>query len=175
MATYDKHYKKEEYFGNPYEGMLDYFTKQERGELIDLGAGQGRDSIPLNKMGYDVTAVDISKVGLNQIKEKANNIKTVLADIYTYNIEPFDYILLDSMLHFYKGDIEKEKNLVENIISKMKNGAVFANCMLKSKKAEKYLMDIVKENIDSLEILKNDYVEYKEVNAKYNFLVIKKK
>ena len=53
MATYDKYYKKKDYFGSPCKGLIDLFEAYPtRGSLCDLGAGQGRDSIPLQRMGY---------------------------------------------------------------------------------------------------------------------------
>ena len=42
----------------------------KRGRLVDPSAGQGRDSIPPAKSGYVVNAVDISKVGSEQIKKQ---------------------------------------------------------------------------------------------------------
>src|SRR6185437_7102926 len=38
------------------------------GRALDLGAGEGTDSIRLALMGYDVDAVEISKVGAEKIK-----------------------------------------------------------------------------------------------------------
>lgn len=38
--------------------------------FLDLGCGNGRNTIPLARMGYDVTGMDISQVALNQAKEK---------------------------------------------------------------------------------------------------------
>lgn len=39
--------------------------------VLDLGAGQGRNTIPLAQKGYTVFAVDASEIGLMQIQEKA--------------------------------------------------------------------------------------------------------
>ena len=51
MALYDKYYEKENYFGKPYIYLIDFFEKYHcRGTLCDIGAGQGRDSIPLSKI-----------------------------------------------------------------------------------------------------------------------------
>ncbi len=85
-----------------------------------LGAGQGRDAVPLSHMGYDVTAVDISQVGLEQIAEIDDSIKTINADVYTFDIGSYDVVLLDSMLHFYSRDLVKETNWVKQILENMK-------------------------------------------------------
>ena len=50
---------------------------------IDLGAGNGIQSIALKNLGYTVTAIDFNEQLLNELKTnpKANGIKTVLIDI----------------------------------------------------------------------------------------------
>lgn len=135
MATYDKYYKEnEQYFGTPNKELIDFFASQEiKGSVVDLGAGQGRNALPLHDIGYAVTAVDISQQGLNQIKAVNPNIKTINADIYTFDISSYDFILMDSMLHFYKKELEKEIKLVNDIFKSMKPNAVIVNCMIYSK------------------------------------------
>lgn len=47
-VTYDKHYETENLFGDPYPELIEFFDKYSRkGNLLDLGCGQGRDAIPL--------------------------------------------------------------------------------------------------------------------------------
>src|SRR5215469_1976140 len=52
--------------------------------VLDLGAGEGSDSIRLALLGHDVTAVDISKVGAEKITAYASeagvNIRIDIAD-----------------------------------------------------------------------------------------------
>lgn len=38
--------------------------------FLDLGCGNGRNTIPLARMGYNVTGMDISQVALSQAREK---------------------------------------------------------------------------------------------------------
>ncbi len=49
--------------------LLEFFPKS----FLDLGCGNGRNSIPLARMGYKVTGIDVSKVALYQAAE---NLKT---------------------------------------------------------------------------------------------------
>lgn len=46
--------------------LLKFFPKS----FLDLGCGNGRNAIPLARMGYEVTGMDISQVALHQAKEK---------------------------------------------------------------------------------------------------------
>ena len=81
--------KKKNYFGNSYIELIEFFRDYPtKGSVLDLGCGQGRDALELAKLGYDVTGVDISKIGVNQMIEDANrlnlNIKGEISDVYTY-------------------------------------------------------------------------------------------
>lgn len=176
MATYDKHYKEHNYFGKPYSELMDFFRKYpNRGKLVDLGAGQGRDSIPLSEMGYDVTAVDISEVGLKQIKYINPSIHTIKTNAYEFDISDYDFILLDSMIHFYMRHIKRESKWLINVFSSMKKNSVFINCLLKSPKSEKILFEIFNEFNHEFDIIENKYIDYPEANCKYHLFVIKKK
>jgi len=172
MSTYDKYYKEDsQYFGKPNKELMDFFTEQDKkNTVVDLGAGQGRNALPLYKMGYDVTAVDISKEGLKQINDIQPKIKTCLADIYTFDISSFDYILLDSMLHFYKKEYEKETDFVMNILSSMKPNSILVNCMIYSK--HKVLLDIIRKD-SSMEIISQLKFMY-NTSWKYHLTVAKK-
>jgi tellurite methyltransferase len=175
MVTYDKHYRKLNYFGNPYEYLMDFFDNQpKRGLLCDLGAGQGRDSIPLSKMGYSVTAVDISKIGLLQIKNQDPSIEIIEHDINTFDISNFDFVLLDSMVHFYKNDLVKEVGLISKILNELKRGTIFVNCMIKSKKAESILKNILDSSDIELLVVDEGYMDYPDFNAKFHFIAIKR-
>lgn len=172
MAQYDTYYQDENYFGKPYAGLMDFFRASARGTVADLGAGQGRDSIPLASMGYDVTSVDISGVGLEQIHRTNPQIETVLGDLHSFDVSSFDYILMDSIVHFYKSDLEKETALVQRILTQMKPGAIFVNCLLKSKRAEHILKEIVRKF--EVTIVFEAYTDYPEFHAAYHLLAIQK-
>ena len=175
MAAYDKYYKKENYFGNSCPELITFFEAfAERGTLCDMGAGQGRDSIPLSEMGYSVTAVDISKKGLAQLKDKCPGIAVEVSDLYTYDISEFDFILLDSIVHFYKNDIEKETQLIKSIISQMKTGCVLVNNMMKSGKAEKHLLEIYNSFKGQIKLLTEKHIDYPDFDAKYHLTAVEK-
>jgi len=175
MSTYDKYYMKKDYFGNPYHDMMRFFENiTEKGSLVDLGAGQGRDSIPLSKMGFDVTSVDISSVGLDQIKKDAPKINTINHDLYTFDVSTYDFILLNSILHFYKKDREKESVLAKRLLVEMKPHALFINCLLKSAKRESIFKKALESAHVEHDVLDESYIDYPDKNSTYHFYVIKK-
>ncbi|MEZ4951696.1 MAG: methyltransferase domain-containing protein, partial [Saprospiraceae bacterium] len=74
--AYDKYYQTEDLFGSPYPELIAFFTKlPSKGNVLDLGCGQGRDAIALARMGYSVTGIDNSSVGIKQMNQIAKNEK----------------------------------------------------------------------------------------------------
>ena len=109
--TYDEN---PEMFGHPYKELQDYFNKRtRRGTLLDLGCGQGRDYIFLASLGFQVTAVDSSKVGINQMIKKAQTmgleIDGIVNDIQNLKLQrKFDVILFDMLLHGFEDSTQLE-------------------------------------------------------------------
>lgn len=96
--------KKEDYFSKKYNMTATHSEVKSAVNIIkpcktlDLGCGQGRNSLFLSLLGFDVTAWDHNENSLaflNDTKEKENlNISTALYDINTANIqENYDFIL----------------------------------------------------------------------------------
>ena len=112
--TFDETYNKnKEFFGHPYQELRQYFQQYPKGTLLDLGSGQGRDSLFLSSIGYQVTAIDNSKVGVSQMQNKARkmelNIKTIVEDVLKVHLEEkFDVILMDMLLHTFKKDQQRK-------------------------------------------------------------------
>lgn len=83
-------------------------------KILDLGCGQGIDSLFLSKNGFSVTAVDSSDVAINQIKIKKDefkldNLELICGDINDFNIEKNKYqvIICRNVLNF----LDKDKSL----------------------------------------------------------------
>ena len=172
MALFDSCYMKKSFFGEPFKELIEFFEGCERGTVADLGAGQGRDSIPLYSLGFDVTAVDISSAGLDQIDEKHKDIKTIKADIWGFDVSSFDYVLMDSILHFNENNFEREQTILRDIMDKMKIGSVFVNCMKESSFAEGKLAQTANEF--GFEMIEERHLWYHEGNCEYHMLAVKK-
>ena len=93
-------------------------------EVLDLGIGQGRNSIPLAELGFNVTGVDYSTKCLEICKNTCNKLNLVQSDIRTFDIEKYKYdmILSGYVLHFlHKNDSYK---IIENIKNNIKNNGI---------------------------------------------------
>ena len=148
---YDKYYQTENLFGEPYPELINFYSKiQEKGKLLDLGCGQGRDSIALARLGYEVTGIDYSKVGIEQLNKIANKenlpLKGILDNIYDYTgFEEFKFILLNSMFHFGKKERAKETQLLLTIIEKSSPGTFITICIQDSGKKIEILNSIISQ------------------------------
>jgi len=128
--SFDETYsKQEEFFGHAYQELQNYFSNHsKKGTLLDLGSGQGRDSLYLASIGYQVTAVDNSMVGICQTLIKARKmglkLKTIKADLFNVQLEKkFDIILFDMILHTFKKTQQLE--LLQKFSSYLKFNGVF--------------------------------------------------
>lgn len=134
-VTYDKYYQTANLFGEPYPELIEFFAEFPiKGKVLDLGCGQGRDAIALARLGYSVTGIDNSRVGIDQmneigLKEKLDLVGQV-RDIYAFDrFSEFEFVLLDSMFHFAKKDKEKEIRLIKKIVSDLRKGSLMVVCI----------------------------------------------
>lgn len=137
-SEYDTYYQTENLFGAPYPELIEFYEKiDSKGKLLDLGCGQGRDAIALAKLGFDVTGIDHSEVGITQLNRIAQQEKLSLtglvADIFEYkDFAGFGFVLLDSIFHFGKKEKEREVDLLNTIIHSVARGTLITICIQNS-------------------------------------------
>ncbi|GKX30760.1 hypothetical protein SH1V18_32400 [Vallitalea longa] len=177
---YDKYYKKQNYFGEPYPGLQKFFAEYKyKGNVLDLGCGQGRDALYLGRLGYKVKGIDISKVGLDQMNNIARNEKLQVigevGDIYSYSItDEYDIVLLDSILHFYKAEFHKETDFIKRIALELKVGGVLCNFMIEGASREKHLKTVINNTGINWKIINEGYTDYPDYNSQYHMYIVKK-
>lgn len=84
--------------------------------ILDIGAGQGRNALPLARRGHRVTAVDTAPTGLAQLAGAAAAedlvITTLAADITrAIPTGPFDVLLADRTFHMIPDPALRERTL----------------------------------------------------------------
>lgn len=166
MKGYDKYYNTEDLFGDPYPELIEFFKKYEpKGKLLDLGCGQGRNSIALSKLGYIVTGVDNSKRGIEQMNKKSLemglDIKGFVGDIYQFkDFRNFDVILLDSMFHFTKKDKAKETSLIKKTTTEINSGGLLCVCIQDTGSKLKVLKEAILDCGANVKVLVDDRIIY---------------
>jgi 2-polyprenyl-3-methyl-5-hydroxy-6-metoxy-1,4-benzoquinol methylase len=106
--TYDRFYskpltgdpKKDNFTSTPSVFMMESIKDLAPGTALDVGAGQGRNAVWLAQQGWDVTAIDISSVGLavavDNAKKAGTSITTVKVTYqdYDFGLERWDLIVM---------------------------------------------------------------------------------
>lgn len=84
--------------GKPESTVSKIPTYIASGKVLELGAGEGRNTLFLAEHGFDVTATDISSVGLEKLRKRAEaiglHIQTVREDICSVCMEEFIDVLV---------------------------------------------------------------------------------
>lgn len=120
-------------------------------KILDLGCGNGVDSLFLYQNGINTIACDISENALNLIKEELPNCETVCFDMTTdfpFDNNFFDIIIADLSLHYF--DKQTTIDVIERVKLHLKNDGHFL-CRLNS--TSEY-----RKNISDVELDKNFYL-----------------
>jgi len=112
---WDSRFKGKEFaFGkepNPF--LKRYIHLLPKGKALDIASGEGRNAVFLAQQGFEVDAVDISRVGLKKAqklaRERGVKINPILADLNTYHIEEEKYDLIANFYFLRRSLIPKIK------------------------------------------------------------------
>jgi len=133
--NYDRVYTANtNYFGKPFPELLNFFEHQkQKGCLLDVGCGQGRNAIPLVEMGYKVHAVDISKIATDQLstyKRPGKNDMQVdcLNFLDIQDLREYDYILFDGFFHLNDHDLTLERAYFEHLAESILESSLVVIC-----------------------------------------------
>jgi SAM-dependent methyltransferase len=97
------------------------------GSVLSLGEGEGRNAVYLAGLGFDVTAVDSSAVGLSKARRLARErdvtLTTITADLNAYLIQPAAW---DGIINFFchMPSVERAA-LHQRVIAGLKPGAAY--------------------------------------------------
>jgi tellurite methyltransferase len=97
---WDKIHSEKPNSDGPSELLKSMLPRLQKGKVLDIGAGLGRNSVYLAKNGFQVTAVDISTVAINQINQLAtqNQVsiesKEVDMDFFMMGLMTYDSVVM---------------------------------------------------------------------------------
>ncbi len=111
MTQFDDNYYSQKYgLAATHSDVVNALTVVPPGKTLDLGCGNGRNSLYLNMKGFDVTAWDKNPTSINSFNqiietEELNNITTDIVNLneLTFEVE-YDFILSTVVMMFLERD-----------------------------------------------------------------------
>ncbi|XOB61205.1 methyltransferase domain-containing protein [Campylobacterota bacterium DY0563] len=159
---------------DPCEKLVKFIDKVSKGKALDVACGSGRNSIYMANNGFEVDALDISSVALENLNKLNNkDINTLLVDLDEYNFPENTYNLIIKTNFLDRDIIQKLKKSLK------KDGIIVIETYMEDEENEKkhsnpdYLLkkDELKSFFtDGFEIL--DYDEF--FNETYELYRMKK-
>ena len=106
-VDYDRHYRLgPDQCGAPFDEFLEVLgaLPWSKADVLDLGCGQGRDAIPWARAGHRVVGVDLSAIGIAQVRDEAKRarlpIEALVDDVMSVELDrQFEVVLLNRTLH----------------------------------------------------------------------------
>ena len=122
--VWEKSYQniKQLWGSDPDSKLMQYFDLIKRGNLLDLGIGEGRNALPFTFAGFNIDGVDISETAIMRCKEnltkKDSIINLISTDLREYDIKKDNYtlIIVANVLNFFR------KSEIEIIVEKIREG-----------------------------------------------------
>ncbi|MDQ7092329.1 methyltransferase domain-containing protein [Desulfosporosinus sp. PR] len=118
VTIYEEEYKLPDYYWGLEPAkiclkVLELLPPSRPLKLLDIGCGEGKDSVFFARNGYDVTAFDISNAGIEKtqrLAEKAGvHLKVFKSDLLDYRLSgKFDILYSSGVLHYIKPSLRQE-------------------------------------------------------------------
>ena len=122
LSPYEKQYGGDDYYWGVVPStmclkVLELLPPERPLKLLDIGCGEGKDAVFFARCGYDVSAFDISEMGLEKLKKLADsarvNVRTFRANVWDYRLdECYDILYSSGVLHYIKPELRDE--IMEN-------------------------------------------------------------
>ena len=171
---WNERYNEAEYiFGTePNDFLRDTFKKiTAGGKVLCLAEGEGRNAVFLAEQGYEVTAMDMSEVGLNKALKLAQDrgveIKTQVADLANYEFGEAQWDGIVAIWAHLPTAIRQHVHA--QIVTALKPNGIF---LLEAYTEQQLTMDAVggppatqKERFGSLAVLRAELAELEEITG----------
>jgi tellurite methyltransferase len=118
QTIYEDEYAQEDYYWGLAPSKLCYkvlslLPPTKPLKLLDIGCGEGKDSVFFARNGYHVTGIDIADAGIEKTKRLADkvgvHINVFKADILDFRLDTtYDILFSNGVLHYIKPELRKE-------------------------------------------------------------------
>jgi tellurite methyltransferase len=118
ITIYEEEYKTQEYYWGVEPNKACYevirlMPPTKHLKLLDIGCGEGKDSIFFARNGYDVTSIDVSDAGIEKTKRLADkvgvSVEVFKADILDFRLDSnFDILFSSGVFHYIKPEYRND-------------------------------------------------------------------
>lgn len=173
----NRDYKEAEYF---LKKLTDYLKPKNTDKILDLACGAGRHSIFLNKLGFNVTGVDLSPNSIETANESSNETLHFdvhdMREIYTEN--GFNYVFNMFTSFGYFESNEENIIMLQSVEKTLMPEGIF---VLDFFNAHRVVRDLVREETKEIEGVQFDlkrelvegqiikYINFKDNNKTFSF------
>lgn len=155
----DRDYKEAEFF---LRNLTQYLHPKKEDKILDLACGAGRHSIFLNKLGYNVTGLDLSKNSIEKASIHEN--KRLHFDTHdmreVYQENGFDFVLNMFTSFGYFESNEENIKMLQSIEKTLRPNGTFVLDFFNSQKVIEDLVEDETKEIDGVNfILKRELID----------------
>lgn len=115
------------YGKNPNDFLVEVVQQIPKGRVLCLADGEGRNGVYLAQQGCQVTAVDVSSVGLEKARklaaERSVEVETIVADLAEFSIQPNSWDTIVSIFCHLPPIVRAHVH--RQVISGLRSGGVF--------------------------------------------------
>jgi len=133
-------YKNRDYSeaGKFIKNLVDYLQLHQNTEVLDVACGRGRHSVYLNKLGFSVTGIDLSRNNIKFAKQFENDrLKFKVHDMCQPMPKTFDAVFNLFTSFGYFDTFKENQKAIQAMKTDMKQGGLgvidFMNCQLEIK------------------------------------------
>jgi SAM-dependent methyltransferase len=132
------------------DNLLEYLKPLPEANFLDLACGRGRHAIYLNKLGYDVTGLDMSKTSVLEASQHINNkLRFLVGDMRQIPFTGhFDFVINLFTSFGYFDNADDHKLALLSIRKALKPGGVF---VLDFFNPPKLLADLVEDEVKEVQ------------------------
>jgi len=140
--------------------LTSFISLNSESHILDVACGRGRHAVYLNKMGYTVTGIDLSKSSINYAKQFENNrLKFIRHDMCEPLGEQFDAVFnLFTSFGYFEKEVENI-NAIKAMKANMKPEAFGVIDFLNINHTQKNLIPSEKKEIDGIIFNINKWIE----------------
>jgi SAM-dependent methyltransferase len=145
--------------------LVNYLNPPSGSRFLDLGCGQGRHSVMLNRSGFEVCGLDLSENSIEQARMHENEgLGFYVHDMrYPFRINYFDYVVnLFTSFGYFKNDYDDRRTILSAASNLRRNGVLIIDFLV-AEKITRELVPFEEKQVEDVRFVIRRKIENKTV------------